>query len=87
MDKLASDFWAWRATYRPFTGDDVPRMEHSGGVRDWSAAALAKQRVDLGEFERRWKDLHTAGWPVARMVDYRLMGSAFARVRWELDVN
>jgi uncharacterized protein (DUF885 family) len=87
LDRLASDFWTWRATYRPFTGDDVPRMEHSGGVRDWSAAAIAKQRVDLGEFERRWKELHTEGWPVARMVDYRLMGSAFARVRWELDVN
>lgn len=87
LDKLASDFWTWRATYRPFTFDDVPRMEHSGGVRDWSAAAVAKQRVDIAEFERRWKDLHTDRWPVARMVDYRLMGSAIARVHWELDVN
>jgi uncharacterized protein (DUF885 family) len=87
LDKLASDFWTWRATYRPFTGDDVPRMEHAGGLRDWSAAAVAKQRVELAEFERRWKELHTEGWPVARMIDYRLMGSAFARIRWELDVN
>jgi Bacterial protein of unknown function (DUF885) len=87
LDKLASDFWTWRATYRPFTGDDVPRMERRGGVRDWSAAAIAKQRVDLAEFERRWRDLHTDAWPVARMVDYRLMGSAIARIRWELDVN
>lgn len=87
LDKLASDFWTWRATYRPFSGDDVPRMEHPGGLRDWSPAAVAKQRADLAEFERRWKELHTDGWPVARMVDYRLMGSAFARVRWELDVN
>jgi uncharacterized protein (DUF885 family) len=87
LDKLASDFWTWRAKYRPFTGDDVPRMEHPGGMRDWSAAAVAKQRVDLAEFERRWKDLHTDGWPVGRMVDYRLMGSAIARIHWELDVN
>jgi uncharacterized protein (DUF885 family) len=87
LDKLASDFWTWRAKYRPFTGDDVPRMEHPGGMRDWSAAAVAKQRVDLAEFERRWKDLHTEGWPVGRMVDYRLMGSAIARIHWELDVN
>ena len=87
LDKLASDFWTWRASYRPFTFDDVPRMEHSGGVRDWSAAAVAKERVDLAEFERRWKDLHADGWPVARMVDYRLIGSAIARVHWELGVN
>src|ERR1700758_4106628 len=26
-------------------------------------------------------------WPVPQQVDYRLMGSAMARVRWELDVN
>jgi len=37
-------------------------MEHSGGVRDWSAAAIAKQRVDLSEFERSGKTCtRTAG--------------------------
>ena len=87
LDQLASDFWAWRAQYRPFTGDDVPRMEHTGGVRDWSAAAIAKQRADLMRFEERWRSMSTEGWPVAEQVDYRLMGSALARVRWELDVN
>ena len=86
VDQLASQFWQWRAQYRPFSFDDVPRMEHAAGVRDWSAAALQKQRLDLAEFERRWKALHSDGWPVGRMIDYRLMGSALARVRWELDV-
>ena len=87
LDQLASDFWTWRAKYKPFTDDDVPRLEHTSGVRDWSAGAVQKQRTDLAEFERRWKAMHTAAWPVGRMVDYRLMGSAMARVRWELDVN
>jgi hypothetical protein len=87
LDRLASEFWAWRAQYRPFTFDDVPRMERPAGARGWSAAAVAKQRADLAEFERRWNALRTEGWPVGRMVDYRLMGSAIARVRWELDVN
>ncbi|HTB18940.1 MAG TPA: DUF885 domain-containing protein [Bryobacteraceae bacterium] len=87
LDGLASDFWTWRAEYRPFSSDDVPRMEHKPGVRDWSPATIAKQQADLAQFERRWKALRTAGWPVARMVDYRLLGSALARVRWELDVN
>ena len=87
LDRLASDFWTWRAEYRPFTFDDVPRMEHASGLRDWSAASIAKQRGDLAEFERRWKALRSNGWPVRQMVDYRLIGSALARVRWELDVN
>ena len=73
--------------YRPFTFDDVTRMEHAGGVRDWSAATIAKQRTDLAEFERRWKAIRSDDWPVGQRVDYRLMGSAIARVRWELDIN
>jgi hypothetical protein len=88
LDQLASDFWTWRAQYRPFTFDDVPRMEHAAGTRDWSAAAIAKQRADLAEFERRWKATRMDGLlPVGQLVDYRLIGSAIARVRWELDVN
>ncbi len=87
FDRLASEFWTWRAEYRPFTFDDVPRLEHAAGVRDWSAASVAKERADLAGFEQRWKAIPTGGWTVARMVDYRLMGSALARVRWELDVN
>lgn len=87
LGQLASDFWAWRAKYRPFTFDDVPRMEHAGGVRDWSAGAIAKQREELAGFERRWGAIRTEDWPVGQRVDYRLMGSALARVRWELDVN
>jgi uncharacterized protein (DUF885 family) len=87
LNQLASDFWTWRAEYRPFTSDDVPRMEHAAGKRDWSAAAVAKQRVDLAEFERRLKAMSTGGWPTSQIVDYRLIGSAIARVRWELDVN
>ncbi len=87
LDQLASDFWTWRAEFSPFTFDDVPRLEHAAGVRDWSPAAIAKQRADLTAFEHRWTAQRTDGWAVGRLVDYRLMGSAIARVRWELDVN
>ncbi len=87
LNQLASDFWSWRAKYRPFSTDDIPRLESPGGVRDLSATAVEKQRADLVEFERRWKAIKTDSWPVAQNVDYRLIGSALARVRWELDVN
>lgn len=87
LDQLASEFWTWRAQYRPFTFDDVPRMEQATVLREWSAADIAKQHADVAEFERRWKAMRMDGWPVGRLVDYRLMGSAIARVRWELDMN
>jgi hypothetical protein len=87
LQKLANEFWSWRAQYRPFTGDDVPRIERPGGIRDWSQATIEKERADLAEFERKWKKLDVTGWPIPQQVDYRLIGSALARVRWELEVN
>jgi Bacterial protein of unknown function (DUF885) len=87
LDRLASDFWTWRTIYRPFTFDDIPRIERAAGMRDWSDAAVEKQRVELAKFESRWNAMHPNDWPVAQKVDYRLIGSALARVRWELDVN
>src|SRR5437764_4886505 len=87
LDKLAADFWTWRARYAPFNGDDVPRIERPGGRRDWSRARIDDQRKELGEYEARWKKIDATKWPVAKQVDYRLIGSALARVRWELDIN
>ena len=87
FDKLADDFWGWRARYAPFTGDDVNRIERPGGTRDWSRASIDKQRKDLAEFEARWKKLDATGWPIPQQVEYRLIGSALSRVHWELDVN
>jgi hypothetical protein len=87
LGRFASDFWTWRAIHRPFSFDDIPRMERATGVRDWSEAAVSKQRVELAEFERRWEGMRSEAWPIAQRVDYRLMGSAIARVQWELDIN
>jgi len=87
LDKLANDFWAWRAKRAPFTGDDVNRLERPGGTRDWSRARIENQRKELAEFEARWKKLDPTQWAIPEQVDYRLIGSALARVRWELDIN
>jgi uncharacterized protein (DUF885 family) len=87
LQKLADDFWTWRARYAPFTGDDVNRMERPGGLRDWSTSSIAKRRADLAGFEARWKTLRPNEWPIPEQVDYRLIGSALARVHWELEIN
>src|SRR6266496_5553566 len=87
LEKLADDFWTWRAKYAPFTGDDVNRMERPGGTRDWSRVQIENQRKDLTGFEGRWKKLDPTAWSIPQQVDYRLIGSALSRVRWELDIN
>src|SRR6476659_6700379 len=87
LQKLAQDFWDWRARYAPFTGDDVNRMERPGGIRDWSGASVEKRRADLKESEARWTEIDASQWPISQQVDYRLIGSALARVHWELEIN
>jgi uncharacterized protein (DUF885 family) len=87
LEQFAAEFWSWRARYQPFSTDDIPRLEHPAGERDWSAGSIAKQRKQLEEFEAQWKKLDRAGWTLNEKVDDRLMGSALARVRWELDLN
>ena len=87
LDDLARDFWAWRAAEQPISFDDIPRLERPAGwVADWSPAAVARYREQLGEFEAREKKMDASSWPLPQRVDYRLMGSAIARVRWELHV-
>lgn len=85
--KLSSDFWTWRVRTGQYTGDDVTRMERPlGVVRDWSAASVEQQRRDLAAFEERWRRQGNPKAPVSQQVDHLLIGSALARVRWELDI-
>jgi uncharacterized protein (DUF885 family) len=88
LDDLARDFWTWRASQQPLSHDDIPRIERPADwVPDWSRATVERRRGELAAFERRWKSIDASAFPVPRQVDHRLMGSALARVRWELDVT
>lgn len=88
LSDLAAEFWAWRATTQPFNLDDIPRIERPAGVkRSWSISTVQDQRTKLLGFERRWKAMDAPKSPIAQQVDYKLLGSALARVRWELDLN
>ncbi len=86
VQQLGADFWTWRAATQPATSDDIPRIVRPAKwTPDWSAAAVAEQRKTLAMFEARWKSLAGTPQTVSEKVDYRLMGSALARVNWELD--
>ena len=88
FDELARDFWAWRTIHQPLTHDDIPRLERAQDwVPDWSKEAVEARRKALAEFEERWKNIVPADWTVQEQVNYRLIGSALARVRWELDIT
>lgn len=86
QEKLGQDLWKWRAETQPASGDDIPRVTRPPGwVPDWSAQSIARRRASLADLERRWRALAVRS-EVPAEVDRRLLGSALARVRWELDV-
>lgn len=89
LGELSDSFWQWRAAEQPFSSDDVRRIERPMPlIVDWSAHTVAERLRDLAGFERRWASLRLpAQAPVRAQVDYRLLGSAIARVRWELSVQ
>ncbi|MCB9379007.1 MAG: DUF885 family protein [Holophagales bacterium] len=87
LDALAREFWTWRAANQPASGDDIPRLDRPADwVPDWSAARVASRLRALESFESRYRALDPDSGPVSRRVDHRLLGSALARVRWELVV-
>ena len=88
LNELARDFWAWRIINQPLTHDDIPRIERPPDwVPDWSQEAIAKRRQALTEFESRWRRIDASTWLIPQHVDYRLIGSALARVRWEFEIT
>ena len=88
LQQLAADFWIWRAANQPISSDDIPRIERPPGwTPDWSRQAIERRRAELKNFTKRHQDIDALLWPVPQQVDYRLMGSAMARVDWELNVT
>ena len=88
LQALSRDFWAWRAVTKPMTRDDVERVARPHRwTPDWSLESLETRKRTLALFEERLKALADPSRPVPWQVDRRLVGSALARVHWELDVK
>ena len=87
LQELATDFWTWRAHNQPVSSDDIPRIERPRDwVPDWSRAAIGRRQQELADLTKRWRDLDPKSWPIDQQIDYRLIGSALARVHFELEV-
>lgn len=87
LAELGERFWRWRALHQPLGSDDLPRIERPASFSpDWSPPAVQRRRRDLARFEAQCRLLDSRAAPVDVQVDHRLLRSALARVRWELDV-
>lgn len=87
LARLGTEFWQWRAANSFRTSDDIPRIERPPGwLPRFDPAGVDAQRRELESFVEQWRATDVAGLPIPDQVDHRLLGSALARVRWELDV-
>ncbi len=87
IQNLGKDFFAWRASEQPVTGDDVPRIERpKNWIPDFSTAAIKKYNQKYIEFKKRLAALSPQDWSRRDSVDYLLLRSAIERVNWELNV-
>lgn len=84
---LAEDFWTWRAQNQPVSYDDIPRIERPPGwIADWSQNAFDRRCRELADFTQRRQSIDSKSWPISQQVDHCLIGSALARVHFELDI-
>ena len=87
IDLLGKDFWAWRDATVFRSADDIPRIAHSPlWIPRFDLESVQERRATLGGFVERWRAIDASAEPIESQVDYRLIGSAIARVHWELDV-
>ncbi|MEO8587142.1 MAG: DUF885 family protein [Acidobacteriota bacterium] len=88
LQALSRDFWSWRAVTKPMDRDDVNRvLRPHGWAPDWSRFSVEARKRALAAFAARWTALADPAKTVVWQVDRRLIGSALARVHWELDVK
>ena len=88
LPQLAADFWVWRAANQPISSDDIPRIERPDDwIPVWSRDAIERRRRELTDFAAHHEAIDARSWPAPQQVDYRLIGSAIARVHWELNVT
>ena len=91
LTSLGREFWAWRATQQPRSGDDIPRIERpTHWVPQWSSSDVARYKEELEGFENSLTQFFTWGEInplIAReeWIDAALLHSALSRVRWELE--
>nr|WP_218008120.1 DUF885 family protein [Herbidospora sakaeratensis] len=86
LAELTERFWAWRLATTPRTRDDIPRVVRPAGWRpEWDALTVEEDRRFLAGIEDDLAAVAPSDDPAVE-VPRRLLASATARVRWELDV-
>lgn len=90
--QLGEKFWSWRRTQQPRSHDDITRIARNPNwMPSWSASDVAKYREQYLDFLDLYSKINVGkiknlNCDKVTYVDYRILGSAIARVKWEIDI-
>ena len=90
--QLGEKFWSWRRTQQPRSHDDITRIARNPKwMPSWSASDVAKYREQYLDFLDLYSKINVGkiknlNCDKVTYVDYRILGSAIARVKWEIDI-
>jgi hypothetical protein len=90
--QLGEKFWSWRRTQQPRSHDDITRIARNPKwMPSWSASDVAKYREQYLDFLDLYSKINVGkiknlNCDKTTYVDYRILGSAIARVKWEIDI-
>jgi uncharacterized protein (DUF885 family) len=86
IQQLGAEVWQWRNATAFHTGDDIPRVDRAADwLPDFTVSAIDAMQSSHADFHERWLAMDVTTEPVSVQVDYRLVGSALARVIWDID--
>ncbi|MFC1786165.1 DUF885 family protein, partial [Candidatus Neomarinimicrobiota bacterium] len=87
LQKLAKEFFTWRAITQPATSDDINRVERPDGwTPNYSKAAIEESIQKYTIYKSKLFDIPQVNWTRSDSVDFLLMRSAIERINWEINI-
>jgi hypothetical protein len=87
IQSLGKEFWNWRKSTQPCSGDDILRLERPDKwVPDYSSSAIQNYQQKYFNYKNMLDEISKNNWTRTDSIDYLLLRSAIERVNWELNV-
>ena len=87
LQKLAKEFFAWRAITQPATSDDINRVERPDGwTPNYSKTAIEISMQKYNNYKTKLFDIPQLNWTRSDSIDFLLMRSAIERINWEINI-
>ena len=87
LQKLANEFFTWRAITQPATSDDINRVERPDGwAPNYSKTAIEESIQKYNNYKSKLFDISQVNWTRSDSVDFLLVRSAIESINLEINI-